>query len=35
MRALIDVICRWLCETCGHRNPTWRFECRRCRTGRP
>ncbi|MDX2652185.1 hypothetical protein PV413_03575 [Streptomyces scabiei] len=29
MRAPIDAVCRWLCH-CGHRNPIWRAQCRRC-----
>lgn len=34
MSALLR-FCAWVCEACRHHNPPWRFECRKCRTGRP
>ncbi|MEV6791324.1 hypothetical protein AB0M87_04830 [Streptomyces sp. NPDC051320] len=33
MRALIDTVCRWVCD-CGHRNPLWRAQCRACGSDR-
>lgn len=35
MNALLNAICGWLCDACGHRNPVLRMACRRCRTARP
>jgi ribosomal protein L40E len=35
MPHLLNVICDWVCQACGHRNPVLRMRCRRCRTDRP